>query len=337
MNVLYVSDEGYTPLLAASLESLYKAHSKDETINTYIISDDISDLSREKLRLSALKYGRSLTFIPKPDVVSLVGTIPKLYKWCDNIFCRLFIPTCIKEDKIDRILYIDCDTIIKRSLADLWNMDLMGNYCAAGLECMGDLHKKLIGLAPQDPYYNSGVILIDLEKWKKYDIENKCSSFLNQYKDYLEYPDEAVLNGVLKGNIMTFPPEYNLTTLKCTFSFDELRRYRKSRIMYSRAEYAYALSNPAIIHYTANFLIRRPWFEGEGEKHYFEKSFREAYMETAWKDELFKTEIVSTPKRMARFFTYHNRSAGIFLFGFIYSYCKPLYRRVKQIIRGYND
>ena len=329
MSVLYVSNEEYAPILGVSLRSLLETHRSIPRLNVYIISDGITEESRERLNHIADRDGRKLIYLSKPDMTAVLGRIPSLGKWgCDNIFCRLFIPACFQkncEDLPDRILYLDCDTVVCRDLSGLWALDMQDNCCAAGMECMGNWHKRLIRLAPEDPYYNSGVILVDTRNWQRFNMEAKCREFAGKHARRLEYPDESVFNGAVKGKILTLPPEYNLTTVKCAFTYDELRLYRKSQVMYTPEEYTNALMNPAVIHFTSSYLIRRPWYKGEDrDAHVFEAWFRGYYKTTEWKSESYKEEKLGWFKRYARTFTQRHKRLGAKHFGNIYSYIKPL-------------
>lgn len=325
MNVLYTSNDNYAMLLGISLTSLYISNVNVNQINVYIVDDGIGDENKEKLLKTAKKYNRELFFIEMPQMYELLGCRPDTLKWGDNIFCRLYIPTLFSEKlTIEKILYLDCDTIICSSLTDLWNCDLEGRFCAAGLECMGNLHKKLIGLKREDVYVNSGVLLIDVKAWREHGIEQICTDFLHNHLRKLEYPDEGILNGTLKGKIKVLAPEYNLTSLKCTFTYQELKLYRRSAIMYEKEEYIKALKHPVIIHYTSCFMIRRPWIYGERDHHFFEKEFLKMQSSSEWRDMPLIRQKEPVLRIIVRRGAAIWRLPVIFLCGIIYSYIKPL-------------
>lgn len=325
MNILYVSDDNFAMLLGISLTSLYINNIDVSQINVYIVDDGIGNNNKEKLYATAQKYDREIFFIKKPQMSELLGCKPDTLKWGDNIFCRLYIPSLFSENlTIEKILYLDCDTIICSSLIDLWNCDLEGRFCAAGLECMGNLHKNLIGLKAEDAYVNSGVLLIDVKAWREQRIEHCCTDFLHKYLQKLEYPDEGILNGILKGKIKILLPQYNLTSLKCTFTYQELKLYRRSAVMYEKEEYIEALKHPVIIHYTSCFLIRRPWIYGEKDHHFFENDFCKMKSNSEWRDVPLNRQRESVLRIIVRQIAAVWRLPVVFICGLIYSYLKPL-------------
>lgn len=326
MNVLYISDDRYALLLGISLTSLYDNNKECDRLDVYIVDDGIGKENRQKLLRTADKYNRRLYFIAKPDMPDLIGCTPDTLKWCDNVFCRLFSPTLFaKYPEIKKILYLDCDTVVADDLRELWSMDLKDHVCAAGLECMGNLHKKIIGMSKNDMYVNSGVMLIDIKKWKERRIENKCRQFLKRYKKRLEYVDESIINGVLKGNMAIFHPRFNLTTIKCVFSLKELKCYRKSTVMYEKEEYEEARCKPGIIHYTANFLIRRPFVSGHKDSHPCEEIFLKYKEMSEWEDSRLLEEKTGKIKKLLRKMTAGRlRHIVIWGCGIVYCYGKPL-------------
>lgn len=322
MTVVYVSDDNYAHLLGISLTSLY-ANNKDETIlNVFIIDDGISEENKKKIDVTARRFGREVDYFKADMVISN----SKMGKWPKNIFYRLYFVSIFGDKLSDkRVLYLDCDTIVADSLQELWNTDLEGNACAAVYECMGERHKKNCMIKKTLPYFNSGVLLIDVNKWKELDVENKVHQILNLNSDTkMEYPDEGIINYLLMGNIKPLSPRYNLTTIKCVFNYKELKMYRKSRFMYSEKEYIDANNKPGIIHYTNNFLVRRPWQSGVNHSHPLEKYFVKYKNDSEWKDIKTPEEHVGLPKKIVRMVFDINGMLCTVLTGFIYSYIKPL-------------
>jgi lipopolysaccharide biosynthesis glycosyltransferase len=247
-------------------------------------------------------------------------------KWPKNIFYRLFFVSLFGDElEDDRILYLDCDTIVADSVTELWNLDLGGKACAAVYECMGKNHKKNCCLSDELPYFNSGVLLMDASKWKELEIERKVQQILDINTDTkMEYPDEGIINYLLRDNIKAIKPRFNLTTIKCVFSYEELKMYRKSRFMYSAEDYTDARTNPCIIHYTNNFLVRRPWQNGTKYEHPMALYFSKYKDNSEWKDIDMQEEKIGIAKKLVRRVFDFNGMFCTVITGFIYSYIKPL-------------
>lgn len=326
MNIVYSCDDKYAFLLGISLTSLLNNNMECSEITIYVVDDGICDNDKEKLKDLVLQFNRHIFFIRS----SLSIQVDSFAKWPRNVFYRLFLPSIFRENNIfvDKLLYLDCDTIVVNNLSELYNTDLLGNPCAAVAECMDNFHKKKCGVVADMPYCNSGVLLIDMEKWTLF--ERLMWKFLEANKmSKLEYPDEEILNAVLKGNICILHPKYNLTSIKCNYSYDELKEYRKSCFMYEEDEYDDALKNPYIIHFTSNVLVRRPWFYGVKNNHYFGDCFAYYKQCSNWRDSIIKEESVPIQRRLLRGLSNKNRHLAIIIIGFLYTCVKPmLYHRL---------
>ncbi|WP_026508542.1 glycosyltransferase family 8 protein [Butyrivibrio sp. MC2013] len=322
MTVVYVSDDNYAHLLGISLTSLYENNKDVIELNVFIIDDGISDRNKKKIYDTARRFGREVCFF----IADISISNSKMGKWPKNIFYRLYFVSAFGDKLSDeRVLYLDCDTIVADSIQELWNTNLGGKACAAVYECIGDRHKKKCMLGKSLPYFNSGVLLMDVQKWKEINVENKVLQILGMNcNTKMEYPDEGIINYLLKENIKPLSPRYNLTTIKCVFSYKELKMYRKSRFMYSEKEYIDAKNEPCIIHYTNNFLVRRPWQSGDKYSHPLEKYFVRYKNDSEWKDIETPQEHVGLLKKIVRILFGINGMLCVVPTGFIYSYIKPL-------------
>lgn len=322
MTIVYVSDDNYAYLLGISLTSLYENNKEEIDLNVLIIDDGISQKSKGNINNTAKRYGREVKFFT-PDVPILMN---KMGRWPKNIFYRIFFASIFGNVfKESRILYLDCDTIVADSIRQLWNTDMEGKACAAVYECMGKKHKMKCCLSDDYPYFNSGVLLIDTNKWKELDVEGKVQKLLDLNSETrMEYPDEGIINYLLKDNIKSLKPRYNLTTIKCVFSYKELKMYRKSKFMYSEEEYSEAKDRPCIIHYTNNFLVRRPWIGGIRNEHPFANYFKRYMDKSEWKNIEMPEEHIGIAKKVVRKMYAINGMFCVIVTGFIYSYIKPM-------------
>ena len=324
MKVMYLCDNNYAYIAGISILSLMDNNKDADNITIYIVEDRVDNDNISKLKEIVSEYGREIVFIPKPDLRPYLGDKIELHWWIENVFSRVFLQEVFKDyPDIDRILYIDCDTLVLGSLDDLWNIEL-GDFVGAGVcEAMGNLHKKAIGLDEDDNYYNAGMFLIDMIKWKSLDIDRKASEFVRRKKGQLEYADESVLNGILSKKIIRLSPKYNLTSLTVYFTEDELKRYRKSFFTYPESQRQEALSDPRIVHFTSTYLDNRPWVTDC--HHPFSKKWNEYKEKSPWCEHSVSRDNRSLKKKIARNLVMClPRSIRIEVTGFIHAYVKPL-------------
>jgi lipopolysaccharide biosynthesis glycosyltransferase len=106
--------------------------------------------------------------------------------------------------KIKKVLYLDVDLIFQTDIFELYNLDLKGNIIAAALDRYKDfghpwggvLNYKALGFTANMPYLNTGVMLIDTEKWRVNHVTIKTINAINQHKRYSYLADQYGLNVV---------------------------------------------------------------------------------------------------------------------------------------------
>lgn len=101
--------------------------------------------------------------MPIADIEKLTGTSIDIGRWNISTFGRLFEASLLPE-WVEKVIHVDCDTMIMSSLEPLWNTDMTGKTVAGALECIGDNYKTEIGLKPEDTYINAGNIMLNLKK-----------------------------------------------------------------------------------------------------------------------------------------------------------------------------
>ena len=107
-------------------------------------------------------------------------------------------------DYVDKVLALDCDTIICEDISPLWSIDLDGKWFAAGNEYQSSYRPY-----GQDAYYNGGVVLHNLDQQRKDNASEEMIRFLLYNR--VKYLDEEVLNryAIRYGKDTEFPVRYN--------------------------------------------------------------------------------------------------------------------------------
>jgi lipopolysaccharide biosynthesis glycosyltransferase len=156
-----------------------------------------------------------------------------------DMYSRYILPDLL-EDK-DRVLYLDSDTLITGDIAELYNTKL-GNNLAAGVRDIGITKDDLQGYAKNlglddGQYFNSGVLLLNLDKMRKENVTKKLIEETDRLSDKLQHPDQDIINLVMRDKIGELPNIWNYQ--------DEDRRLDPG-----------ILKDSKIIHYTTAI---KPW------------------------------------------------------------------------------
>ena len=138
-----------------------------------------------------------------------------------------------------------------------------GKTIAALLDAFSPQYRANIGLEPNDIMFNSGVMLIDLKRWKERKVEERLLKFIESKHGIIQQGDQGALNAVLSHDTYSFEPRFNSVTIFYDFNYKELLIYRKpTEGYYDKESIQKAVSEPVIIHFTTSFLSKRPWVTG---------------------------------------------------------------------------
>jgi lipopolysaccharide biosynthesis glycosyltransferase len=112
-------------------------------------------------------------------------------------YFRLLLPGIVSP-AVTRAVYLDCDVIVGRDIAQLWATDLGGKPMAAVADADFRDWTKL-GLSARDGYFNSGVLVLDLERIRSDDLFGAALRFSREHPSALTWSDQCALNKVSVG------------------------------------------------------------------------------------------------------------------------------------------
>ena len=267
------------------------ANNREKNINFHLVCDEsVSEKDEKDLKdiISAFESKgvfiyRTQSAMFKDFPICQTGRLPV------SAFYLLLL-TEILPKTIDKVLYLDGDCIIRHSLLPLWNIDVEGYAIAAVPDCQeGDIRKyNRLRYSSQLGYFNSGVMLINLDYWRKNEVVTMFADYVTQYPDRIKSADQDVFNVLFSKKKLSIPIKYNLTHgfLWTTPRWDYWK-YEK--------EFQEALKDPVIIHFTG----KKPWYKHNRFLHPYRSSFFKYQEQTVWKG---YTENVSSIKERLRGF-----------------------------------
>lgn len=280
LNVLFSSDNNYAQHLGVAMQSLLENNQDFTAVRIYVIDNEISALSKKKFCSIASKYSNAAIFWIPFEKWKTKLQLNMTWRISISSYARLFVAEMI-PDEIDRILYLDCDMIVCDSLQNLWNTELKGCILGAVQDSIGDSTKNAVGLLPDDQYFNSGMLLIDLAKWRNLSIGTKCFQYIEEKNGSVIHHDQGVLNGVLRNQWFRLPLCDNLMTIHFIFNRRRVIDYFGEHAeFYSEDEIMDAKEHPVILHYTPSFTSR-PWCRDC--KHPRKSLYWENLVQTPWK------------------------------------------------------
>lgn len=253
LNVAYSSDDNYAKFMGISMLSLLENNYKDfKNINIYILDNGISISNKDKLNQIVKNYNSSIFFIKFDELCYDLKTDNEFSR---SSFGRIFLSR-LKE--VDKILYLDCDSIINGSFKELYSTDISKYYVAGVQDNVYPFFKEWIGLDKGTRYINAGFLFMNLKLWRKDNIEQKCLSVIKKYSGTVPHHDQGVINSVCNNNTLIIHPKYNFQAPMIRFSSKQIKKMSEDVNYYSDAELKEAKENPVFIHFTTD-IYNRPW------------------------------------------------------------------------------
>lgn len=259
MNIVLASDDQFVRHLAVTVISILQNNQRGGRICFYVLSLNISQDNQQKLHDMILSYDSEIMFIEIQSIQSYYDFSIDTGRFQPIVLSRLFIARLLPTT-IDRVLYLDCDTVINGPIDALYHISLDGAVIGMAIEpTVGSVIKNPIRFAAEDVYYNAGVLLIDLVRWRAKNIEDALLHYYAQKHGKLLCNDQDLLNVVLKGRIKPLDPKYNFYTTFKYHRHSTLVKQLPAYGQFSKKEYNAAKRQPIIVHFLG---AERPWLRG---------------------------------------------------------------------------
>lgn len=328
-HIVYASDDRFAEILGVSLVSLYE-NSKDlDDIVVYVLDSGITDDNKQKLLSVCKSYKRSdVVFIPGKNISEKLSMNVAVDRGSLSQYARLFVSSDLPQE-LNRVLYLDCDIVVSRSIRELWNLDLHGKTMAALMDAFSKYYRANIDLEPDDIMFNSGVMLIDLEKWRGDNVEDRLLKFIAVRNGRIQQGDQGVLNAVLSHDTYCFEPQFNSVTIFYDFTYKEMLIYRRPPQFYTEEQVREAVVNPSIIHFTTSFLSKRAWMKGC--RHRYAGEWMKYKMMSPWKNtELWDDNRPKWKQTGADIISKMPRGVAVRIAGLMQAYGRPLVNKFKN-------
>ena len=201
MEILVTLNERYLPPLQVMLTSLHLAH-PGQPVTVYLMHGGISENSLQAVGRLCERY--EIGFCPLEVDGGLFDQAPVSAQYPRQMYYRLLAPQLLPR-QLNRVLYLDPDVLILNSLLPLWQKDLKGNLFGAAshrgkAELASNLNQARLGTEGQ--YFNSGVLLMDLEAGRSKIRPREIFQYAREHKKELILPDQDILNALYGSRIL---------------------------------------------------------------------------------------------------------------------------------------
>ena len=237
MNILLAPNNYYTMPTIVLLQSLFE--SADERLDIYVIHSDLTKENIVRLNDFMTGYGGSFHLITiKSDTFGTAHVSRHITK---ESYYRLLAQELLPQD-LDRILYLDGDLVVMKSLKELYKMSFQGadgkEKCFVVCEGPGVSKKDwsvydTLGIPHEYPYFNAGVLLMNLSLLRRNFKRQVLFDFINRYGSELKYHDQDILNALFYDKVIYVDWHiYNQTILHITNQAEADARINQATVIH---------------------------------------------------------------------------------------------------------
>ncbi len=280
--IFFATDDKYLPFLDVAISSVAEHANKRFQYSVYVLHSGINGERAEKIMRHSHSDFRIRFVNVEEQLAGLSGFFRLRDYYTPAIYYRLFIVAMFPQYK--KAVYLDCDTVALSDVSELYRANLGNNLIGAvadgvvqGVPVFKKYTKEALGV-DGEKYFNSGVIVMNLEKMRGANFYEAFCQTLKKHC-FRVAPDQDCLNVLCKGRVHYFSEAWN------------------------RMPQAEAGAEPAkLIHYN---LAQKPW-------HYDGIPYEEHFWEYA-KKSVFYTEILAQKKAFTPEMAKRDEDGGVAL------------------------
>lgn len=201
MNVLVTLDSNYVNPLCSMLKSLFYSNSK-ESFRIFVAHSTLTEYDFKQIKSVCSGYNVSIESILLDD--SYFENAPRCSRITKETYYRLFAPLYLPKD-VDRILYIDPDTVVINPISSFYNLNF-GDGVVAGAghlnEFLNTVNRVRLKMKNTKVYVNAGVLLMNIEKLRENFDKEAIFDYISKNKKWLFQADQDVINAMYDGKIV---------------------------------------------------------------------------------------------------------------------------------------
>lgn len=252
MNIVLITDENYVYPTGTTIASVLNSN-PDENFTFYIVTKHLSDEHVAVLESFVAPYcsNANLKIITLGDDILTDFPIRLGDHVTSAAYYRVYLQRALPET-LDKVLYLDGDILCVDSIQPFYSMDFDGFSCVVTHDERNDEEENFIRLKypSANGYFCSGVMLINLDWWRKNNVMQKCLDFIAAEPEACLWHDQDALNHVLNGTVLWADFRYNFMQ---GYFFD-----KKAFVMDPKfyADIDRARLNPCLLHFSSAY---KPW------------------------------------------------------------------------------
>jgi lipopolysaccharide biosynthesis glycosyltransferase len=246
--VACAANRSYALPLAVMLRSAAANLGEGFHLTAFVVDDGIAPDDKQRVA-DSMPANASVSWIrpirENVDGLPLWGRMP--VTTYDKLMVADYLPA-----EVHRAIWLDCDMLVLADLADLWTRSFGGASTLAVQDALVPLVSSRFGVGgyaqmgidPDAPYFNAGLMVIDVDAWRDESVSEAGLEYLRKFRDSVFFWDQEALNAALAGRWSALEPKWNWSA-----TLDRLRRPSDTSSISSIGE-------ARIIHFNGSL---KPW------------------------------------------------------------------------------
>lgn len=251
MNILFAVDRGYLEQLKTCVHSVLRSGGA-EKYEFYILHSDLDE--RDQRNIKEWSEGRKAVFhFTEVDPV-IFSAFPETDRYPVQIYYRIFAAMILPKE-LDRILYLDADTVVINSLRELYDMDFEGHFylaCTHVRSFLNKVNKVRLDAKGEIAYVNTGMLLMNLKELREKQTVKEVLHYVEKRKNVFILPDQDIISALYGEKIRLLPSEiYNLS--------DRILAFHNADPRNEKIDAEWVRIHTVVIHYCGK---KKPWKKG---------------------------------------------------------------------------
>lgn len=215
LSLAFCFNSSYLLPLSVTLYSIFLHLPQGETAHLYFVDGGVGQKNKTKIEKMLKQFDDHEVrwFWVDP----ILDSDQYSNEWIKGSTLRLNLPLVLSD--LHKVIYLDCDLIVEANLMDLWEEDIAENLLLAvrdpGIPVVsasnGLPHSwGEYGFDPDDHYFNAGIMVINLEKFRSLKVASQCMKYFEAHARHINHWDQEALNAVVRNRWRALDARWNL-------------------------------------------------------------------------------------------------------------------------------
>ncbi len=210
--IFFAADEKYLPYLAVCLTSVKANASRAYDYHIYVLHAGMDEEAQKTLATYDDEQFTVRFVDISADLSVLAEKLCMRHYYTKATYYRIFIAGLFPQ--YDKALYLDSDVVVRGDISELYETDIDGYMVGAIVDGAVSEIKPLQGFTglslgvPHEQYFNAGVLVMNLKKFREIGFYEKFATLLGQYA-FVVAQDQDYLNVLCKNQVKYIPSEWN--------------------------------------------------------------------------------------------------------------------------------